>query len=176
MTKLRRAAAALLAVATFITVGVPAQAERITVSDEAGGDAPSWLLDITQFRISNRDRAVVVKLTFLDDEPGAIIVGVQPRHRRLGVNIMTVHRRRGPDRTYLKSGGDKIPCIGLSSEWRRREAELTLRLPARCMAKGNYGAVRGQAITFTPRFGQDMDFAPNLRDGADTSTEWVSRG
>jgi hypothetical protein len=156
-----------MTVLVLTTTSMPAQAERTTVSDEVD----AFALDVTRFRISNRDRAIVVKLTFAQDAPGAISVGIGTRHRS-GVTINSEHRRRGPDKTYLSEGR----CKGLTSDWQRRAAKLNLRMPDRCLHNGNYGAVRGQTITFVPRFIQDVDFAPDLTNGADTYTKWASRG
>jgi len=166
-------AAALLALGVLTVPAAPAEAERTTVAD--GVDAPSGLLDVTGLRISNRDRAIVVYLTFLRDVPGDILVKLKARHRP-DISINSEHRRRGPDEAYLTDSGEDVRCPRLASDWRRRAAELKLRMPARCLNGGDYGAVRGMAITFTTRWGQDVDFAPDLTGGGDTYTEWVARG
>jgi hypothetical protein len=174
----RMTVTALLAVGWLTITAVPAEAERTTVVD--GVDAPSGLLDISRLTIMNRDRAVVVELAFVDDVPGDILVNLDARHRGrpgLGdVSLSSEHRRRGPDHAYLSVSGNDVRCSRLTSDWRRRAATLTLRMPARCMRAGNYRAVRGTAITFTTRWGQDVDFAPNLVRGGETYTRWVPRG
>lgn len=161
----------LLAVVALSTTSLPAHAERTTVADEAGDGQPGHL-DVTQLRISNRDRAIVIKLAFVEDAPGALVVRLAARNHSSEVGISSEHRRRGRDNTYL----DGARCNGLTSDWDRRAAKLTLRMPARCLNNGNYGAVRGTATTFTRGFMTAVDFAPDLERGTEAYTRWVPRG
>jgi hypothetical protein len=48
-----------------------------------------------------------------------------------------------------------------------------LRMPAHCLAGGEYGAVRFALLT---ELTDDTDYAPETAGGSITSTDWVPRG
>ena len=165
--------ATVLAAAMAAVPGT-AQAQQSTVTD-AAGDAFRGGLDITSVTVRNADRAVVFTLRFVRDRPGDVIVNVKPRHRPAGL-IVSRHRRTGPDKVLFISR-DGQPCRGLSSDWNRRAATVELRLPARCLNGGNYGAVRFWALIEGPGSGGgDVDYAPQTADGDIRFSEWVPRG
>jgi hypothetical protein len=159
--------------AALLTAPAPAHADRTTVTDEAG-DARGRGLDITSVSMRNLDRAVVVTLTFTQDRPGEIFVGLQPRHHRASV-IYSSHRRTGPDDTDFFTR-PAHQCQRLSSDWHRRAATLELRVPARCLHEGNYGALRVAVGTEGHRGGEDVDHAPEDRNGDSAWSDWVARG
>nr|CAA9358476.1 MAG: hypothetical protein AVDCRST_MAG46-3104 [uncultured Nocardioidaceae bacterium] len=157
----------------MLTVAAPAHADRMTVADEAGDTAAPGP-DITSVSVRNLDRGVSVTLTFARDRPGEIFVGLQSRHHRPSI-IFSSHRRTGPDDTDFFTRPDH-PCHRLTSDWDRRAATMQLRLPARCLHDGNYGALRIVAVTEGHRGGEDVDFAPQDRNGDPAWSDWVPRG
>jgi hypothetical protein len=175
---LRRSRAATAAVATVLAtalVAVPetAQAQQSTVTD-AAGDTFRPGLDFTSVTVRNADRAVVFTLRFVRDRPGEVIVNVKPRHGSRAI-IVSRHRRSGPDK-LLFVARDGQPCSGLSSDWSRRAATLQLRMPARCLNGGNYGAVRFWGLVEGPSSGGDVDYTSETPDGDIKFSEWVPRG
>ena len=175
MTTWRTAAATALAAGALFATAWPAQAQRLAVDDVAG-DAVGTGLDITRVAFSNRDRAVVTRLTFRRDKPGTVLVLVRARSGS-AVGIISEHRRSGPDETFCVTldHGKEGPCRGVTSEWDRSAAELKLRLPSRSLKDGNYGAVRGWALTELRRDAADSDYAPE-RNGDLAPTDWIPRG
>lgn len=163
-----------LVAGALVITAAPAQAQRIVVTDPAG-DTQVRGLDIIEVVFANRDRAVVVTLTFTRDRRGDVIVLVQPRNRR-GVAIVSRHPRSGPDRNFLEGPGGRVPCAALTSDWNRSAATLRLRMPARCLDGGNYGAVRGWALTEASGGGGDVDYAPERANGDIRRTDSIPRG
>ena len=175
MRTLKAVALALAVVAGVLGVAGPAQARQVVVSDQAG-DTTEPGLDITSATFRNRDRAIVATLTFVRDRPGAVIVGVRAR-KGPSVGIVSRHHRHGADEVFAfsrRSGG--AACSRVTSDWSRARATVTLRLPARCLNKGNYGAVRFFALTEEAKGGADVDYAPQQPGGDDARTPWVPRG
>jgi hypothetical protein len=170
MTPRRAIVAGILAAGAIFAAAAPASAERLPVDDPAR-DIPQRGLDITRAVFANRDHVVVSRLTFTEDRPGTVIVKVGARHGS-AVYVISQHRRTGPDNTFLE-GGER--CRGLSSSWDRDAALLRLRLPARCLDGGNYGAVHHWALT-EARDGGDIDAAPQDSEGELSVTDWISRG
>jgi hypothetical protein len=151
-------------------------AARLTVSDPAG-DSTGRGLDITSAQVRNRDSAVVAHVAFDEDVRGDVIVSLDAR-RGSGLRIVHEHRPEGRDRTILVPGsftrpGTPTRCAGVSGDWHPRSASVTLRLPARCLDNGNYGAVRFTVLTEGRR--GDTDLAPDARHDARASA-WIPRG
>jgi hypothetical protein len=167
--------AAILVSGSVVASAAPATAERLSTSDPAG-DTPQPGLDITRAAFANGDRAIVTRLTFRRDRPGTVVVKVKARHGR-SVYIVSEHLRTGPDDTFLFEPGTEgaTRCRGLASSWDREAALLRLRMPARCLDDGNYGAVRHWALTET-RGGGDVDAAPQDSEGELSVTDWIPRG
>ena len=156
--------------AGVLAIASPALAAQVTISDPAGDSAGPGL-DITSATIDNRDYAVVVTASFVEDHKGTVIVAVDTRGR-LPVRIISEHPRSGADKTYLLGRSRELPCDGLTSSWDRGAAEIRLRMPSRCLNDGNYGAIRSWVLTEPLGDGSDVDLAP---DGAEL-TDWISRG
>ncbi len=177
MTRWRTIAAAGLSLA-LLAVAAPAQAQHVTVVDAAGdasGD-PSQPpgLDITSVNFANHDHAIITTLTFTRDRTGTIIVAVKARDHGVVAVVVSKHRRQGPDRTFEFG---HAACNGLSSDWNRTAATLRLRLPARCVLNGNYGAIKSWALIEGLHDGADVDYAPESRDGSNIAyTDWIPRG
>lgn len=171
------AVATMACSAILLAVTAPAQAEGITITDKFG-DTIDPGLDITGFTVSNRDRAVVIDFEFKRDRRGEVIVAVDFRHGP-GAVLVSQHPRRGPDNLLFFECGDDSPdpCIGLSYDWNRPAASLSLRVPARCVAGGNYGAVRTWALIEGFRSSSsDVDYAPETPNGDLRFTRWLARG
>jgi hypothetical protein len=171
MPKWRAAAAASL-VLGLLTLTVPAQAQYVAVADKAG-DASRPGLDITRVAFANRDHAIVARFRFVHDARGTVIVAVRTRDHRLAQLVISQHRQLGHDRTFLIG---HPPCPGLSSTWRRSAARLTLRLPARCVLVGDYGAIKAWALIEGLHSGADVDYAPQAPQGNIAFTPWIPRG
>lgn len=159
----------------LLAIAAPATAERVPVAD-AAGDTAQRGLDIIGVVFANRDQSIVSRLTFSEDRPGTVIVMAKARHGS-GVYIVSQHDRVGPDDTYLfvRGGEGETRCRGLSSAWNRGDARLTLRMPARCLDGGSYGAVRFWALTENDDL-DDIDYAPEDSTGDLGITDWLSRG
>ena len=174
MRTLRATMAAILTVALLALSG-PAQARSVLVDDPAGDAAgPRPGLDITSVDFHNRDRAVVVNLSFVRDVRGVVIVALRTRQHRVAAVVVSKHRRTGPDTTFLV--GHKSGCRGLASAWDRGAATLSLRVPAACVLHGNYGAVKAWALTERLHDGSDVDYAPQKPNGSIAYTDWIPRG
>jgi hypothetical protein len=168
MSTWKRALAGCLA-AALAAVSAPAQAQHITISDPAG-DADQPGLDITSAVVANRDRAVVTTITYTHDRPSKVVVAIDPRH---------LHRNRFEAIKHYRSGPDKSVslCSGVTSHWNRAKATQRLRLPARCIHAGNYGAVRVWVFTEALHSSRDVDIAPQRRRNGDIRwTNWIPRG
>jgi hypothetical protein len=167
-----RAAIAAGVCVTLLALPAPAQAADVSVTDPAG-DAVSGGLDITNVTFGNRDHAFVVTVSFVRDTPGKVIASIKTRGS-LPVGIAAKHYRHGPDKILLLG---IAPCKGASSTWRRSAAMVELRVPARCLNHGNYGAIKSWALTEPLRNGADSDFAPESANGEDIRfTDWIPRG
>lgn len=177
MGTLKAAATAIaLAAALIAMAAAPAQARQVVVSDPSG-DTSSPGLDFTSAAFHNRDRAIVTTFTFASDRRGVFFIGVKARTGP-AVAIISRHRRTGPDKVFVvsRSGAAPAPCARVSSDWSRASATVRLRLPARCLDDGNYGAVRFFAFSEEAGGGADIDFAPQKPNGNRARTPWVPRG
>ncbi|MGI8887372.1 MAG: hypothetical protein ACR2GB_00125 [Nocardioidaceae bacterium] len=141
----------------------PAHAQRLAVTDDAG-DTFDRGLDMTRVTFSNRDRAVASKLRFARERPGDVILLVSARHGS-AVVIVSEHRRRGLDNTYIVGRDGASACGGLTSDWDRKAARMQVRMPARCLQAGNYGAICGWTLTEGLHGVSDVDYAPEKRNG-----------
>ena len=166
-----------LAVAAVMAVAAPAAAQQRSITDPAG-DADNPGLDITGATVHNRDHAVVATVRFTELVRGDLIVSVDPRGAR-GVRLVSRYTGDGPGRTILVAGaftdrGDfserPVRCRGLEADWSVEKSTATLRMPARCLHHGRYGAVRFAVLT---ERGADTDFAPDRRSGV---SGWIARG
>jgi hypothetical protein len=131
-------------------------------------------LDIRDVTFANRDHAIVTKVTLKRDMAGVVLVGIRTRRHRLTTIIESRHRRDGVVHTFVEEG---TPCNGVAGRWRRRTATVTIRLPARCLQAGDFGAIR--AASATTRLRNDsrvLDYAPQRRDGDALFTNWIPRG
>lgn len=176
---LRRTALAAVVVAALSLVGtVPASAAEATLTDPAG-DATGPGLDITDATVVNRDYVIVVRVRFVEAARGDLVVSVDPRKAR-GVRIVSRYRPLGHTDNLLLAGAftDRmtdgqettvLPCHGLRVRWSPDTPTARLRMPARCLHGGNYGAVRVAVLT---ERSADTDFAPEGRD----ASSWVPRG
>jgi hypothetical protein len=174
MRTLRATVAAILT-AALLALSAPAQARSSLVGDPAGDAAgPRPGLDITSVDFHNRDRAVVVDLSFVRDVRGVVIVALGTRQHRVAAVVVSKHRRTGPDTTSLV--GHRSSCRGVASAWDRAAAALILRVPAACVLNGNYGAVRAWALTERLHDGADVDYAPQKPNGDIAYTDWIPRG
>lgn len=175
MTTWTAATATAIAAVALFAPAVPAQAQRLAV-DDAAGDAVGAGLDITRVAFSNRDRAVVTRVTFTRDRPGIVLVLIRARHGS-AAGIVSEHRSSGRDETSCVTfeNGDEGPCRGVTSQWNRSAAELRLRMPSRSLQGGNYGAVRGWVLTELRQDDEDSDYAPE-RNGDLAPSEWIPRG
>jgi hypothetical protein len=172
----RKAVAVVGLSATLVAIPTVAEAQHVTVAD-APGDTGGPGLDITSVRFGNRDHAVFTTTTFVKDRPGKVIVAIGTKDNRYAAIIGSRHRQQGPDQTFLLSRrGQHRPCPGLASEWKRQSAVLQLRLPARCVQRGNYGAIRAWLLTEPLHSGGDVDYAPETPGGSVTFTNWIPRG
>jgi hypothetical protein len=175
MRTLTATVVAILSAALLAVSAPAAQARSILVGDPAGDAAgPRPGLDITSVAFHNRDRAVVVDLSFVRDVRGVVIVALRTRQHRMAAVVASLHRRTGPDTTFLV--GHKTSCRGLTSAWNRAAATLSLRVPAGCVLSGNYGAVKAFALIERLHDGADVDYAPQKPNGNIAYTDWIPRG
>jgi hypothetical protein len=131
-------------------------------------------LDIRGMSFANRDHAIVTTLTFKRDRRGVALVGIRTRRGKLTTTIESRHRRHGLDHTFVQQGA---PCKHVTARWQRRPAQVTIRLPARCLHKGDFGALRmASATTLLSNDSRAIDYAPQRRDGSVLFTDWIPRG
>lgn len=162
----------------FMLAAAAAQGARLSVPDPAGNYTGPGL-DITSAQVRNRDSAVVATVAFDRDVRGDVIVSLDAR-RGSGLRIVHRHRLERRDRTFVvpgsfhQPGGSSEGCRGVSGDWHPRSASMTLRLPARCLDDGNYGAVRFAVLTEGRR--GDTDYTPEARRENSGVSEWIARG
>ena len=162
--------------ASLLVMPTAAEARSVVVLDRAGDTAEPGL-DTTRARFGNRDHVVVTTLTFTADRPGKVIVAIGTRDRRVTAVIESRHRRQGPDDVLLfNPRGTARPCSGLTSKWQRPSATLRIRLSARCVQGGDYGAIRAWVLTEPLHDYGDVDYAPEDARGDLAFTEWLPRG
>lgn len=75
------------------------------------------------------------------------------------------------NRLYSVAGVEK--CQGFRVTWDAVKSRVRVRIPSRCLTRGDYGAIRVQAIA---EIGSDADFAPKTPKGNWGWTDWVGRG
>jgi hypothetical protein len=161
----------------------PALAQEVTVPDQQG-DTESGALDLLAFTARNLDHRVAVEMTFEDTTLNSdIVVSVDPRGGT-GVRMVSRFRPAGHSKSYLldRSFRDKgaakntrLRCRGLQLRQGTSDAgpTVTLSIPSRCLAGGDYGALRFAVLIEKTH---DADWAPTARDGDIGQTDWVARG
>ena len=178
---LKHLGAVVVASALLLSTATMAQAEQISF-ENAVGDKKAPGLDIVKASISNRDRAVVAKVTFRKDRRGVVSIGIM-RRNKLWAAMDTKHRLSGPDSNYIRIGSAgnvrRVECDGLTSDWNRRKALLRMRMPAECLGGGNYGAIKSYVLA--ERWDEektDTDWAPRskTKSAPFRFTRWISRG
>jgi hypothetical protein len=168
-------AAAVLSL-SLVGLAAPAHAQVLAVDDPAG-DAAAPGPDIVRAVVSNRDDRVVARVRFTRAVRGDVIVSVDPRGAR-GVRLVSEHRPAGTTRSYVLRGAftdrgasdARVRCRGFRVRWAPKRPVVTMRLPSRCLRRGDYGAVRFSVLT--ERGGGDVDLAPRRASGS----AWIPRG
>jgi hypothetical protein len=157
-----------------ILMSGPAVAQTLTVDDPAGDGLKGSRLDITSVRVSNRDHAIVVKVSVVRLTRGDLAVRLKIRKDGpdLLAGVTSVHRTSGDTNKWFTEAGVQ-QCEGLRVSWSNAADRVRIRVPSQCLEKGNYGAVKAKVIT---EIGSDADLAPKSPDGSWRWTEWVSRG
>ncbi len=171
------------ALATAFLGAAPASAQQLTVSDPQG-DSSARTLDILSVTFRNRDAVVVADMTFADTtRDGDIIVSVDPRGGT-GVRMVSTFRAAGGTKNFVLhkaftdrgSSTKRVRCPGFSMRQGTGDGgspSITLRMPSRCLAGGNFGALRFAVLI---EHHGDRDWAPAARNGGVGSTDWVARG
>ena len=169
----RRTAAAAVLVAALIPLA-PAHAQSLRYNDPVG-DTLGPGLDITAVTVRNRDRSVLAAVSFRRDRRGDLILGLQTRHGD-GIGVVNEHRPARKDRSFTLDDDPDRLCRGLRVAWQNTTA--TLRLPAQCFAKGDYGALRFFVLTEdSPNRISDIDRVPDRVDGQQVMwSRWIPRG
>ena len=133
--------ALMAAVVGIVLVGlqVPAQAQRVTVEDEAK-DAKARF-DITRVIFKNNSDAISVKAHFADlSGAGTQIFGINFRPKGASRHLVASARRNpnGSVTTGLwRLNGDtstSLPCK-VQAQWELARDVVKLRVPQRCLAK-----------------------------------------
>lgn len=178
---MKRTLAAALG-ASLLLVAPPAAAQDLAVGD-AMGDTGITTLDIISVTVHNQDRAVVVDVEVEDaTRDGNLVVSLDPRGGT-GVRVVSKFRATGGTKNFVlrKAFTDK----GSSTKRVRCKVRLgdatspalnpviILRMPSRCLAGGNFGALRFAA---TSQLGGDRDVAPQKASGKVGVSDWVARG
>ena len=182
MSKSAARVAVLPGVLSLLVVAAPAAHAQSLAIEDPVGDAPSGELDLTSVTLENRDRRVVAYATVADLTRGSVIISVDPR-QGTGVRLVTSRRADGTVNGRVYAGdftdpdeaiGGPVPCRRYNVDWDDATSTVKLSMPSRCLAGGNYGALRFVALT--ENAGRDSDFAPSTADGDFTSTTLVARG
>jgi hypothetical protein len=171
----RAAVVAVAVLALLVGTSGPASAQGLSFTDPAG-DAAGRGLDITHVTVRNGDRGITARVKFRRVMRGDLIIGVQTRSG-LGAALISEHRPVRGDRNFVETaGGDR--CRAFAVTWNADAQAAAMRMPARCLRGGNYGALRFFVLTEdSPDRGVDIDVAPNV-DGTQQTpwTGWVPRG
>ncbi len=160
--------------ACLVGPSAPAMAVGLLFPDPVG-DAAGRGLDITDVTVRNRDRAITAHVTFKRVMRGDLIVGVRTRTDH-GAVLISLHRPVRGDRNFVQDTGGR--CRGFTVTWDADAETAAMRMPARCLRGGNYGAVRFFVLTEdSPHRLGDIDLAPNVRGNQQTPwSDWVPRG
>jgi hypothetical protein len=156
------------------TTGAEAQTRHI--HDPAGDGMKGRALDITGITISNRDQAIVATISFVRVPAyGDLGLALQEHGDGKHEFLVVVGTTRSPrgDKTVFASVPRRHTCDGLGVAWSSAVDRVRIRIPARCIRHGDYGAVRGQVIT---EIGSDADVAPKTASGRWRWTRWIARG
>lgn len=159
----------------LLAMTTPAQAERLAVSDPRG-DRETRGLDMVGISVDNRDFAVVVRVRFTRSVRGDVIVSVDPR-RATGVRLISEYRPSGEIRNYVEPfafsdvAARSVACAGFRVRWLSDRPVVRMRMPARCLNGGSYGAIRFAVLT--ERGASDTDYAPGVPP---RNSRWVPRG
>jgi hypothetical protein len=170
-------AAAATAIAVAITTAGPAAFAETTSAEDPRGDSRR-AFDITSIRLANNERAVRIRLDFVDvdrsrigsvtaqvDTGRALGDGLFIEFRRDGEGGWTKQLQRAP--MYGEAGDDTIRCVHLTLTWSKDQA--VIRLPRRCMGDVT-DRVRAAAAVENSRSSQG-DNAPRQ-----LFTAWADRG
>ncbi|GAA1772693.1 hypothetical protein GCM10009795_018520 [Nocardioides hankookensis] len=185
---MKRSLAAALTTALVAPLGVvllsagPASAQELTVTD-AQGDVGTRTLDILSVTVQSLDRQVVAEIEVEDaTRDGNLTVSIDPRGGT-GVRVISKFRATGGTKNYLLrkaftdqgSSKQKIRCrVRLGHGWSEAgHPVIKLRFPSRCLAGGNYGALRFAAIS---SLAHERDVAPVDKHGQVSVSDWVARG
>jgi hypothetical protein len=158
-----------------LAIMVPATAEQRQISDPAGDGEYGRRLDITSVRLQNRDRSILVRVSFVRATySGSLAVFYLARGDRYRdmVRVWSRHRNSGDVNRFDTVHG-REPCKLLQVAWNDRADSAEIRLPASCFHSGNYGAV---AIRVLTEFTVDADYAPEGPRGNLVWSDWTSRG
>lgn len=172
---MRPAVVVAVLVGILLALTTPAQAQRLAVSDPRG-DRDGRGLDIVGISVDNRDFAVVVRVRFTRSVRGDVIVSVDPR-RETGVRLISEYRPSGETLNYVEPFAFSdvpargIECSGFRVRWLQDRPVVRMRMPARCLHGGNYGAIRFAVLT--ERGASDSDYAPGVPP---RTSRWISRG
>jgi hypothetical protein len=168
----RAAIVAVISLVLILGAGGPATAQALTLTDPAGDNAGRGL-DITQVTVLNRDNAITTRVQFARVMRGDLIVAVETRNGR-GAYLISEHRPVRGDRDRAVTTNGKR-CRGFTVTWNADAKSANMRMPARCLRGGNFGAVRLFALTEDDA--SDIDMAPNVDGNQQMSwSAWVPRG
>ncbi len=167
---------ALVATVGIVAVSVgPVAAQDARVTDRRG-DADGRGLDIVAASVDNGADRIVARVRFVEAVRGDLIVSVEPK-RGAGVRLVSEHRPAGETRSYVVPGAftgrqaaSAPRCDRLRVRWFAARATARMTMPSRCLAGGDYGAVRFAVLTERRR---DTDYAPGV---AVTASDWIPRG
>ena len=168
-----------LSLAAVPALAAPAAADTLAIDDPA--DDASRGPDIVGVTVKNLDRAVVAKVELAEVVRGDVVVSVDPRGG-VGVRMVSEYQSEEVYSAYVvpgaftdgPPGGDSTSCRGFRVRWNEEDASVTMRLPSRCLAGGDYRAIRFGVLT--ERGGGDADFAPHADAGTVGSSAWIARG
>jgi hypothetical protein len=172
MRSLSRSAAVVLASCALLVSG-SAVGQTVRVSDPAGDGLKGRRLDITAVKMSNRDHAIVVKISVVRVAHGDLGVRMKARGDRGETALVASQHRSSGDTNQLFTAAGEQQCNGLRVTWDQTADRVLVRVPSRCIDGGDYGAVRAKAIF---EIGSDADFAPKGPKGGWRWTDYVARG
>jgi len=171
-----------LSVAGVLLGAAPASAQDLAVTDPLG-DVGINTLDILSVTLKSGDRSIVAAIEVEDaTRDGNLTVSVDPRGGT-GVRIVSKFRATGGTKSYVLrraftdkgTSSKKVKCkVKVGDGWSGAgNPVITLRIPSRCVAGGNYGALRFAAVS---DLGGDRDLAPVTKRGRLGVSGWVARG
>jgi hypothetical protein len=161
------------------SVPTAAHAASTTVSDPAGDGAHGPRLDMTSGTLDNRAKAVKIRVEVEKVAKGDLFVYLKLKGHRRYQLVSSYDPKQGTVDNILTGGPGGVDalqfCPRLSAAWSTSADTISIRVPAACLADGDYDRARFKLFTEGPG-GADTDFAPGSDFDSWSWSAFVPRG